>query len=279
LLSELVAVEILAAAPKAVGPASLSGEKTMKRGPASVTVGPASLSGEKTMKRGPASRLPREDGNATRSDAGWVRREINCTAGWSCAGRSWRWHEPSVAIRRSTDERRAQTRVASKRVRGLPSDRSGVTVEILAAAPKARIPATSPGETALKRGLASHTRAVWSMLAVTCPAVRAGLSREDGNAPRSDAGWARREINCTAGWSCAGRSWRWHEPWVAIRSSTDERRAQTRGASKRVRGLPSDRSGDRGWIFTAAGAPGGDDAGRARADRDRGWIFTAAGAR
>ena len=25
------------------------------------------------------------------------------------------------------------------------------------------------------------------------------LFREDGNAPRSDAGWVRREINCTAG--------------------------------------------------------------------------------
>jgi hypothetical protein len=47
-------------------------------------------------------------------------------------------------------------------------------------------------------------------------------SREDVNAQRSDAGWVRREINCTAGWSCAGRSWRWHEPWVAIRWSTDE---------------------------------------------------------
>jgi len=64
-------------------------------------------------------------------------------------------------------------------------------------------------------------------------------SRGHGNAPRSDAGWVRREINCTAGWSCTGRSWRWHGPWVAIRSSTDERRAQTRGASKRVRGLLS----------------------------------------
>ena len=40
-----------------------------------------------------------------------------------------------------------------------------------------------------------------------------------------------------AGWSCAGRSWRWHEPWVAIRSSTDERRTQTAIASARVRGL------------------------------------------
>jgi len=69
------------------------------------------------------------------------------------------------------------------------------------------------------------------------------LVREDGNAPRSDAGWVRREINCTAGWSCAGRSWRWHGPWVAIRSSTDERRAQTRGASKRVRGLQELRAG------------------------------------
>jgi len=63
------------------------------------------------------------------------------------------------------------------------------------------------------------------------------LLRKDVNAPRSDAGWVRREINCTAGWSCAGRSWRWHGPWVAIRPSTDERRAQTRGASKRVRVL------------------------------------------
>src|SRR4051812_44178095 len=61
--------------------------------------------------------------------------------------------------------------------------------------------------------------------------------RGDGNATRSDAGWVRREIHCTAGWSCAGGSWRWHGPWVAIRPSTDERRAQTRGASKRVRGL------------------------------------------
>jgi len=63
--------------------------------------------------------------NAPRSDAGWVRREINCTAGWSSAGRSWRWHRRSLAIRRSTDERRAQTRVASKRVRGLHERRSG----------------------------------------------------------------------------------------------------------------------------------------------------------
>ena len=47
---------------------------------------------------------PSRDVNAQRSDAGWVRREINCTAGWSSVGRSWRWHCRSLAIRRSTDE-------------------------------------------------------------------------------------------------------------------------------------------------------------------------------
>jgi len=73
----------------------------------------------------PSSNLSREDGNAPRSDAGWVRREINCTAGWSSVGRSWRWHCRSLAIRRSTDERRAQTRGASKRVRGLHEPRIG----------------------------------------------------------------------------------------------------------------------------------------------------------
>ena len=81
-----------------------------------------------------ASRLPsksHEDGNAPRSDAGWVRREIDCTAGWSSAGRSWRWHCRSLAIRRSTDERRAQTRGASKRVRGLLELRAGVERETL----------------------------------------------------------------------------------------------------------------------------------------------------
>jgi len=62
---------------------------------------------------------PRGDHNAQRSDAGWGRREINCTAGWSSAGRSWRWQCRSLAIRRYTDERRAQTRVASARVRVL----------------------------------------------------------------------------------------------------------------------------------------------------------------
>jgi len=160
-----------------------------------------------------ASHLCREDGNAPRSDAGWVRREINCTAGWSSAGRSWRWHRQSLAIRRSTDERRAQTRGASKRVRGLPNGRSGTT-----------------------DGTFERNR---------------GGSREDGNAPRSDAGWVRREINCTAGWSSAGRSWRWHRRSLAIRRSTDERRAQTRVTSKRVRVLQELRAGvERGRLFS-----------------------------
>src|SRR3954468_15263384 len=73
--------------------------------------------------------------------------------------------------------------------------------------------------------------------------MKGGGSHAQRNAQRSDAGWVRREINCAAGWSCAGRSWRWHGPWIAIRSSTDERRAQTRGASKRVRGLQELRAG------------------------------------
>src|SRR5512147_59826 len=62
-------------------------------------------------------------------------------------------------------------------------------------------------------------------------------AHEPRNAPRSDATGSRCEIDCTAGWSCAGRSWRWHGPWVAIRWSTDERRTQTAIASARVRGL------------------------------------------
>ena len=57
--------------------------------------------------------------NAQRSDAGWVGSEIDCTAGGSSAGRSWRWHRRSLAIRWSTDERPAQTRAASARARVL----------------------------------------------------------------------------------------------------------------------------------------------------------------
>src|SRR6185369_15706559 len=81
------------------------------------------------------------------------------------------------------------------------------------------------------------------------------------NAQRSDAAGSRREIDCTAGWSCAGRSWRWHQPWVAIRWSTDERRTQTAIASARVRGLlEAALRGDREWrtravIFIAAADP------------------------
>jgi hypothetical protein len=66
----------------------------------------------------------------TRSAATWAGSpcEINCTAGWSSAGRSWRWHYRSLAIRRLTDEQGAQTRVASARVcvrREVHSDASG----------------------------------------------------------------------------------------------------------------------------------------------------------
>jgi len=84
---------------------------------------PASSLGEKAVACEPSSHLSRDDGNAQRSGAGWVRREINCTAGWSSAGRSWRWHWQSLAIRWLTDERRAQPRVASKRVRVLQEPR------------------------------------------------------------------------------------------------------------------------------------------------------------
>jgi len=55
-----------------------------------------------TARSGLAMRRSRQDHpaappgrvNARRSDAGWVPREINCTAGWWDAGRSWRWHCP-----------------------------------------------------------------------------------------------------------------------------------------------------------------------------------------
>jgi len=224
---------------------------------------------DRWMNHLPPRGRPSSDGSPrttqrARSDAGWVRREINCTAGWSCAGRSWRWHRPWVAIRRSTDERRAQTRgaskrvrvlqelragiergclcswqrwgqtrVASKRVRGLSSGRAGISVEILLASPVALGAATPLVEDAVAGELASH------------------LCREDGNAPRSDAGWVRREINCTAGWSSAGRSWRWHRQSLAIRRSTDERRAQPRVTSKRVRVLQELRAGiERGRLFS-----------------------------
>jgi len=53
-------------------------------------------------------------------------------------------------------------------------------------------------------------------------------------APRGGSG---REIDCTAGWWNAGRSWRWHRPPCLIRWSTDERPTQPRGASARVRVL------------------------------------------
>ena len=44
--------------------------------------------------------------DAKRSDAGWAPTEINCTAGWWIAGRSWRWRRAPVMIRRLTDESR-----------------------------------------------------------------------------------------------------------------------------------------------------------------------------
>jgi hypothetical protein len=90
-------------------------------------------------------------------------------------------------------------------------------------------------------------------------------AHEPRNAPRRDAAGSRREIDCTAGWSRVGRSWRWHGPWVAIRWSTDERRTQTAIASARVRGLlelcrRADPSAARAWrtrttIFVAAKGP------------------------
>ena len=46
-----------------------------------MAVGSATPLDENVVVRDPSSHLFREDGNAPRSDAGWVRREINCTAG------------------------------------------------------------------------------------------------------------------------------------------------------------------------------------------------------
>jgi len=105
---------------------------------APMAVGPATPLDEHAVEHELASILSHENDNAPRSDAGWVRREINCTAGWASAGRSWRWRRRSLAIRRSTDERRAQTRGASKRVRGLQTLRTGRTRATMFAAARAQ---------------------------------------------------------------------------------------------------------------------------------------------
>jgi len=158
---------------------------------------PAPALREHAVARARSSELAGEGGNAPRRAAGWVRRDIDCTAGWSNVDRSWRWHRRSLVIRRSTDE--TPWPAASH-----PLERTGGSTRVVSQ-----------------------------------------LSREDGNAPRSDGGWVRRDIDCTAGWSNVDRSWRWHCRSLAIRRSTDERRAQTRVASKRVRGLQELRTGQR----------------------------------
>ena len=61
-----------------------------------------------------------DDANAQRSDAGWVSSEIDSQAEWSFAGGSWRWHGRPIAIRRSTDGGRGETRIASARIGVLP---------------------------------------------------------------------------------------------------------------------------------------------------------------
>ena len=58
--------------------------------------------------------------NAQLSGAGGLRCEIDCTAGWIVRRPVVEMAQAVIAIRRSTDEQRAQTRVASARVRGLP---------------------------------------------------------------------------------------------------------------------------------------------------------------
>jgi len=70
---------------------------------------------------GTGSHFPSSAPTTTRSAASRAgsRREINCTAGWLIVGGSWRWHHHPFSIRRSTDERRTQTRGASARVRDL----------------------------------------------------------------------------------------------------------------------------------------------------------------
>jgi hypothetical protein len=68
-----------------------------------------------------------------------------------------------------------------------------------------------------------------------------------GNARDSAAGWASSEINCTAGWIERRPVVEMALPVIAIRSPTDGERAQTRGASARVRVLPE----TRGWSSRA----------------------------
>jgi hypothetical protein len=89
------------------------------------------------------------------------RREIDCTAGWWIAGRSWRWRRRTCSIRRSTDERRTQARGASARVRDLPGAHGGAAVR-RAAVPRCRGAAVSrsgrlPGSRA-RRGRAPRQR-------------------------------------------------------------------------------------------------------------------------
>jgi hypothetical protein len=57
--------------------------------------------------------------NAQRSGAGWVPSEINCTAGWIRRRSVVEMALPVIVIRWLTDERGAQTRVASARARVL----------------------------------------------------------------------------------------------------------------------------------------------------------------
>jgi hypothetical protein len=80
-----------------------------------------------------------------------------------------------------------------------------------------------------------------------------GLSRGNGNAPRSEAGWvsARDKLHGRA--VERRRVVEMALPVIVIRWSTDERGAQPRLASKRVRGLPGAASA--GVIFIAAKDP------------------------
>src|ERR1700682_2472347 len=57
--------------------------------------------------------------SARRSDAGWSLPEIDSQAERSFVGASWRWREPPIAIRPSTDEGRARPALASARVGAL----------------------------------------------------------------------------------------------------------------------------------------------------------------
>jgi hypothetical protein len=59
-----------------------------------------------------------------RSGAGWVLREINSQAGWIVRQPVVGMAPPLIVIRRSTDDRRAQTRPPAARVRSLPNARS-----------------------------------------------------------------------------------------------------------------------------------------------------------